>query len=68
MWTPFSRGAFGLSLGSFGPSGEAVLTEYTYVDHLPGVDENTPKRRASDAVPAGTNGHAPAAKPTETVA
>ncbi|MDE2237270.1 MAG: biosynthetic arginine decarboxylase, partial [Elusimicrobia bacterium] len=32
---------------------EAVLGEYTYVDHLPAVDENHPRRRASDAhVPA----------------
>lgn len=27
---------------------EAVLAEYTYVDHLPTADENRPRRRASD--------------------
>ena len=27
---------------------EAVLSEYTYVDHLPTADENRPNRRASD--------------------
>jgi arginine decarboxylase len=36
---------------------EAVLTEYTYVDHLPGVDENAPKRRATDLLPSPANGH-----------
>lgn len=51
---------------------EAVLGEYTYVDHLPSADENLPRRRrASDAQPAAaTNGngtgHAPA-KPGEPI-
>ena len=48
---------------------EAVLGEYTYVDHLPAVDENQPRRRSSDAFLTGAhsalpapaaNGHAPA--------
>jgi arginine decarboxylase len=56
---------------------EAVLGEYTYVDHLPAVDENQPRRRASDTVPAAapaalpapaSNGHAVAPKPAEPVA
>jgi arginine decarboxylase len=37
---------------------EAVLSEYTYVDHLPAADENAPAARA----------RARAAKPSETVA
>jgi arginine decarboxylase len=27
---------------------EAILSEYTYIDHLPSPDENRPRRRASD--------------------
>ncbi len=45
---------------------EAVLSEYTYVDHLPSADENQLRRRASDLVPGNGNGHA--AKSSEPVA
>ncbi|MFI5360516.1 MAG: hypothetical protein ACHQ49_00995 [Elusimicrobiota bacterium] len=49
---------------------EAVLGEYTYVDHLPAADENAPRRRASDTLPVAAVPHAlvPAAKPVEPVA
>jgi arginine decarboxylase len=41
---------------------EAVLGEYTYVDHLPAPDENHPRRRATDApgsAPAASGGVLP---------
>ena len=39
---------------------EAVLSEYTYVDHLPSADENAPRRRASDLMPASAPALLPA--------
>ena len=49
---------------------EAVLSEYTYVDHQPSADENRLPHRGADPIlsPATPSPSGPAAKPTESVA
>ena len=42
---------------------EAVLGDYTYVDHLPAADENHPRRRASDFLAAAALPALPAPAP-----
>ncbi len=46
---------------------EAVLGEYTYVDHLPSPDENHPRRRASDLAAVTAPPPAPEPAKGETV-